>query len=123
MNASQYAFTVESTRSNRYGLGAIKGVGSRAADAIAEERANNGPYQDLGDLVEAAGVDLIQMRNLSIDPALYCRAMKLEGEGLGMVEMLTRLKQRIPRLQYGYFNRTRENFYPEGYETDWPLPV
>jgi hypothetical protein len=40
-----------------------------------------------------------------------------------MVEMLDRLKRRIPRLQYGYFNRTRENFYPEGYQTDWPLPV
>lgn len=79
--------------------------------------------ETLGDLVEEAGVDLIQMRNLSIDPALYCGAMGLQGEGLGMVEMLNRLKQRIPRLQYGYFNRTRENFYPPGYETDWPIPV
>jgi hypothetical protein len=24
-------------------------------------------------------------------------------------------------LQYGYFNRTRENFYPDGYQADWPL--
>jgi hypothetical protein len=63
------------------------------------------------------------MRNLSIDPALYCQAMAIEGEGLGMVEMLTRLKQRIPRLQYGYFNRTQENFFPENYQTDWPLPA
>ncbi|APG24447.1 radical SAM protein [Syntrophotalea acetylenica] len=77
----------------------------------------------LGDLVEDAGVDLIQMRNLSIDPDFYCRAMGLAGEGLGMVEMLRLLKQRIPRLQYGYFNRTREQFFPEGYETDWPLPA
>jgi pyruvate-formate lyase-activating enzyme len=77
----------------------------------------------LGDLVEEAGVDLIQMRNLSIDPALYCQAMAIEGEGVGMVEMLTRLKQRIPRLQYGYFNRTQENFFPENYQTDWPLPA
>jgi hypothetical protein len=77
----------------------------------------------LGDLIEEAGVDLIQMRNLSIDPELYCRVMGIEDEGLGMVEMLDRLKRRIPRLQYGYFNRTRENFYPEGYQTDWPLPV
>jgi hypothetical protein len=49
--------------------------------------------------------------------------MGLEGEGLGMVEMLRLLKQRIPRLQYGYFNRTREQFFPEGYEADWPLPA
>jgi hypothetical protein len=49
--------------------------------------------------------------------------MAIEGEGVGMVEMLTRLKQRIPRLQYGYFNRTQENFFPENYQTDWPLPA
>jgi tRNA A37 N6-isopentenylltransferase MiaA len=35
--------------------------------------------------------------------------------------MLDELKQRIPRLQFGYFNRTRESFYPEGYEVDWPI--
>jgi len=35
----------------RYGLGAIKGVGSRVADAIAEER-ENGPYTSIEDLCE-----------------------------------------------------------------------
>jgi pyruvate-formate lyase-activating enzyme len=75
------------------------------------------------ELVEEAGVDLIQMRNLSIDPDLYGKTMNLQGEGMGMVEMLARIKQRVPRLQYGYFNRTRDNFYPEGYQTDWPLPA
>lgn len=75
------------------------------------------------ELVEEAGVDLIQMRNLSIDPDLYGKTMNLQGEGMGMVEMLARVKQRVPRLQYGYFNRTRDNFYPEGYQTDWPLPA
>jgi len=72
-------------------------------------------------LVESAGVDLIQMRNLSIDPTLYWQALGLSGEGLGMKRMLDELKRRVPRIQYGYFNRTRENFYPPGYETDWPL--
>jgi pyruvate-formate lyase-activating enzyme len=73
-------------------------------------------------LVEELGVDLIQMRNLSIDPVLYREAMRVDGEGMGMTAMLGRLKRRIPRLQFGYFNRTKENFFPEGYETDWPLP-
>jgi molybdenum cofactor biosynthesis enzyme MoaA len=73
------------------------------------------------DLVEAAGVDLIQMRNLSIDPVMYWDALRLEREGLGMRRLLDQLKQRVPRLQFGYFNRTRENFYPCGFESDWPL--
>ncbi len=73
-------------------------------------------------LVEDAGIDLVQLRNLSIDPVVYWKAMGEPPPGLGMREMLSRVKQRIPRLQFGYFNRTRENFYPAGFERDWPLP-
>jgi len=31
------------------------------------------------------------------------------------------LKHEFPKLQFGYYNRTKENFYPPGYETAWPL--
>jgi molybdenum cofactor biosynthesis enzyme MoaA len=72
-------------------------------------------------LVESAGIDMIQMRNLSLDPVMYWDAMQQEGEGIGLKAMLDELKQRIPRVQFGYFNRTRDNFYPAGYETDWPI--
>ncbi|WP_432821627.1 radical SAM protein [Trichloromonas sp.] len=72
-------------------------------------------------LVNAAGVDLVQLRNLSIDPVMYLDAMGVADEGLGMKTMMDRVKAEVSRLQYGYFNRTRETFYPEGYETDWPL--
>jgi molybdenum cofactor biosynthesis enzyme MoaA len=74
-------------------------------------------------LVEETGIDLIQMRNLSIDPLLYWSTLNAEGKGIGMKKMLDLLKQKIPRIQYGYFNRTRENFYPHGFENDWPLPA
>jgi len=72
-------------------------------------------------LVESAGIDLIQLRNLSIDPPVYWQALGLEGEGLGLRRMLDELKRLVPRLQFGYFNRTRENFFPQGFETDWPI--
>lgn len=72
-------------------------------------------------LVEETGVDLIQMRNLSIDPVLYWKAMGEPGEGIGMRKMMERVKERIPRIQYGYFNRTRETFFPPGYEGDLPF--
>jgi hypothetical protein len=42
---------------------------------------------------------------------------------MGMTTMLDGVKAHFPRLQYGYFNRTRENFRPPGFETDWPLPA
>jgi len=70
----------------------------------------------LSALIDAAGVDLIQMRNLAIDPVMYWRAMGLEGTGIGLKRMMDRLKVEHPRLQFGYFNRTRENFFPVGKE-------
>ncbi|MFO7765938.1 MAG: radical SAM protein [Pelovirga sp.] len=79
--------------------------------------------EELLKLVEEYGIDLIQMRNLSIDPVLYWSALGVEGSGIGMKKMLDLVKQRIPRIQYGYFNRTRDTFYPRGYQDDWPLPA
>lgn len=74
-------------------------------------------------LIGQTGIDLIQMRNLSIDPVMYWSAMGADGQGMGMKKMLDRVKKKHPGIQYGYFNRTRETFYPQGYETDWPLPA
>ena len=74
-------------------------------------------------LIDTVGIDMIQMRNLSIDPLLYWKSMGAEGSGIGMKKMLDRVKKEIPRIQYGYFNRIKDNFYPAGYETDWPLPA
>ena len=75
----------------------------------------------LSRLIDEIGVDMIQMRNLSIDPTMYQQALGFEGKGLGMLTMLRQLKERFPELQYGYFNRTRETFFPPGYATDWPI--
>jgi pyruvate-formate lyase-activating enzyme len=71
--------------------------------------------------IEATGIDMIQMRNLSIDPDFYNQRMGVTGRGVGMYRMLERVKQAFPRIQYGYFNRTRENFYPDGLEESWPI--
>ena len=51
VNSSMRYFGVEDG-AIRYGLGAIKGVGSRVADAIAELRKESGDYTNLDDLCE-----------------------------------------------------------------------
>jgi hypothetical protein len=66
-------------------------------------------------------LDMIQLRNLSIDPEFYNREMGVKGRGIGMYRLLQQLKEAYPRLQFGYYNRTKENFYPDGYEQGWPL--
>ncbi len=66
----------------------------------------------LVEIVDGGAVDLIQLRNLCIDPLLYYNAMPPGENGIGMAAMLRQIKQRVPTIQFGYFNRTRENFYP-----------
>jgi molybdenum cofactor biosynthesis enzyme MoaA len=59
--------------------------------------------------IEKTGLDLIQMRNLNIDPDLYLEAMG-KGEGIGISKMIDILKKEFPNLRLGYFNRTKEHF-------------
>ena len=77
--------------------------------------------QALLSLIEKTGVDMIQMRNLSIDPDFYNRGMGLKTKGTGMYRMLRIVKTEFPRIQFGYFNRARENFYPPDLEKSWPI--
>jgi DNA polymerase-3 subunit alpha len=55
VNSSGYVFKVENEGEIRYGLGAIKGVGEKAALTIEKERLANGPYTDFYNFLERAG--------------------------------------------------------------------
>jgi pyruvate-formate lyase-activating enzyme len=63
-------------------------------------------------LIRRTHLDLIQMRNLNIDPDLYLKEMG-GREGIGISKMIEILKREFPALQLGYFNRTKETFYHE----------
>lgn len=75
----------------------------------------------LVNVIDDGQVDLIQMRNLCLDPVMYCQAMPSGENAIGMKNMLDQVKQRVPKIQYGYFNRTKDNFFPQGFESDWPI--
>jgi pyruvate-formate lyase-activating enzyme len=62
------------------------------------------------ELIRRTPVDLIQMRNLNIDPDFYLKEMG-GGEGVGISKMIEILGKEFPSLQFGYFNRTKESFY------------
>ncbi|WNL47394.1 DNA polymerase III subunit alpha [Dyella sp. BiH032] len=49
VNASEFMFVAVEPKVIRYGLGAIKGVGQGACEAIADERRRGGSYKDLAD--------------------------------------------------------------------------
>jgi pyruvate-formate lyase-activating enzyme len=61
-------------------------------------------------LIRKTNLDLIQMRNLNIDPDLYLKTMG-KGEGMGIPKMIGVLKSEFSSLQFGYFNRPKESFY------------
>jgi DNA polymerase-3 subunit alpha len=62
VNASVYAFRVAGPKSIRYGMGAIKGVGASAVEAIIEERQRNGPFKTLPDLCRRIDLQRVNRR-------------------------------------------------------------
>jgi DNA polymerase-3 subunit alpha len=64
VNASQYMFTVSGPKAIRYGLGAIKGVGESAVDAMLVERKTNGDFRDLHDLCRRIDLNRVNRRVL-----------------------------------------------------------
>src|SRR5580698_5275722 len=62
VNESVYAFRVSGPMSIRYGMGAIKGVGASAVEAIIEERTANGPFESLPDLCRRVDLQRVNRR-------------------------------------------------------------
>lgn len=57
-------------------------------------------------------IDMIQMRNMNIDPELYLQNLP-DGSlapGMGIARFMGRLAAAHPRLRYGYFNPPKETF-------------
>ncbi len=64
VNASRYAFAVADARTIRYGLGAVKGVGRAAVEALEEERARGGPFAGLNELCRRLDLARVNRRAL-----------------------------------------------------------
>ncbi len=64
INDSEYHFTVGVQGEIRYGLGAIKGVGEGAINALVQERQRGGPYRDLFDLCQRVELRKLNRRVL-----------------------------------------------------------
>jgi DNA polymerase-3 subunit alpha len=63
VNASRADFSVEDGKV-RYSLGALKGVGEKAMEALVVEREANGPYKSLDDFAERVDPKLLNRRQL-----------------------------------------------------------
>ena len=62
-------------------------------------------------IIEETQPHLIHFKNLNIDPDFYLKAMDATGEaGIGIRKVKEILAAEFPQLQFGYYNRTKENF-------------
>ncbi len=62
-------------------------------------------------LIKDTGLDMIQLRNLCIDPELYLRSIPLpSGRPLGIRNFIRMLRCEFPRLELGYVNRPKHLF-------------
>ena len=64
VNQGEYKFTVDGEQIIIYGIGAIKGVGESAIQAIVEERNENGAFVDLFDFCNRVDLKKANRRNL-----------------------------------------------------------
>lgn len=65
-----------------------------------------GEYDSLCDLIETHSPDLIQLRNLNMDPQLYLETIHFPGKekGMGIRRWRKELQRNFPNLKFGYFN-------------------
>lgn len=66
----------------------------------------------LADFLGRTRLDVIQVRNLNVDPELYERALPpgTLAQGVGVERFRREISRRCPWIRYGYFNPTRQRY-------------
>ncbi|MBX3500947.1 MAG: DNA polymerase III subunit alpha [Alphaproteobacteria bacterium] len=99
VNRSMGDFAVETTADDRkgvrYALAAIKGVGREAMARLVEERAQNGPYQDLFDFAERLDQRVLNKRLLEslVKAGVFDSLNANRAQTFAMIEPLIRHSQ------------------------------
>jgi pyruvate-formate lyase-activating enzyme len=67
-------------------------------------------FSALKKLIKKTGIDMIQTRNLNIDPVWYADSLRIRrqrtGRPFGMVNWINSLRKEFPKVKLGYFNPT-----------------
>jgi molybdenum cofactor biosynthesis enzyme MoaA len=73
----------------------------------------HGETDALVGFLEQFPIHMIQWRNLNFDPVRYWKQMDAvasSGEPMGMEVLLQQVRERFPRLKFGYFNPPKEKY-------------
>ena len=65
-----------------------------------------GEYEALRKILEDPGVDLIQWRNLNIDPDWYIETLNIKTEepAMGVINLMDKVSEEFPDVRFGYYN-------------------
>jgi molybdenum cofactor biosynthesis enzyme MoaA len=75
-------------------------------------------------IIERTRPNLVHFKNLNIDPQLYLKAMGSPSRpGIGIKKAKELLAKEFPYLQFGYYNRTRENFFTDQFQNIGKRPT
>ena len=77
LNASGYDFTIAGDRVIRYGLGAVRGVGAQAVEALVQERTRGGPFAGLEELCQR--IDLARVNRRVLEALIRAGSMDSLG--------------------------------------------
>ena len=105
VNESSYKFSVNSQGHVRFGLGAVKGLGEGAVNAIIEARKQGGPFKDIYDVVERVNLSAANRKNLetlilaggfdSLSPLPRSAYFATDNKDVTFIESLIRYGNRL----------------------------
>ncbi len=127
INESDYLYTVNKQGNIRYGLGGASNVGSKAVQAIIEEREANGPYKTFFDFIKR--VDLRKVNKRTIESLIKAGAfdcfegthraqyLQLDNKGVSFLEKAIKFgndfKKNEVSMQTSLFGNSEEMQIPE----------
>lgn len=100
VNLSRQKFSVDSKGNIRFGLGAVKGLGDSAVEAIIKERDSNGPFKNVFDFVQRVSLSAVKRNNIEslvLSGAFDCfedisreQYFAVDSKGVTFIEQLIR---------------------------------
>ena len=123
VNASAFMFEASDGKHIRYGLGAVKGVGRGACEAIADERRAHGPYRDLLDFCKR--VDSSKLNRRTLEALISAGALDALGRNrpsllLQLPEVLKATEQLAREREAGQVSLFGAGFGEPAAETSGP---
>ncbi|WP_420845172.1 hypothetical protein [Maribacter litopenaei] len=129
VNESYYKFAVNKDGAVRFGMGAIKGVGKGAVDAIVEERKENGPYNSVFDMakrIDLRAANKKAFENLalaggfdSLGSSHRAQYFHNDGDGITFLEKVIKYGSKFQENQ----NSAQVSLFGDASEVSIPEPI